>query len=146
MWNQASASHEETVDSQTPPTTPVAASLPNESLLWLGGATEHSEPPNHAEHAQAPNTAPEHGDPNRADLSPAPELDDRHGNAQIMWSTQEALDFRAGFHGQPTASHKEARDALNSVIQSAELGAAEHSLDGVFRLQEYVALHKDCEP
>ena len=26
QWNQASASHEETVDSQTPPTTPVAAS------------------------------------------------------------------------------------------------------------------------
>lgn len=145
MWNQASASHEETVDSQTPPTTPVAASLPNESLLWLGGATEHSEPPNHAEHAQAPNTAPEHGDPNRADLSPAPELDDTHGNAQIMWSMQEALDFRAGFHGQPAAFHKEARDALNNVTQSAELGAAEHSLDGVFRWKEYVALHKDCD-
>ena len=69
-WDQASSSHEETVDSQTPPTAPVAASLPVEQ----GGATEHSEPPNHAEHAQAPNTAPERGDPN-----PAPERDEQDG-------------------------------------------------------------------
>ena len=108
-----------------PPTAPVAASL----LREQGGDTEHSEPPNHAEHAQAPNTTPEHGDPNRADPNPAPERDDTRGNAQIIWSMQEALDFRAGFHGQQAAFHKEARDALNNLTQSAELGAAEHSLD-----------------
>ena len=34
---------------------------------------------------------------------------------------------------------------MNNVTQSAELGAAEHSLDGVFRWKEYVALHKDCD-
>ena len=140
-WDQASASHEETVDSQTPPTALVAASLPVEQ----GGAAEHSEPPHHAEHAQAPNTAPEHVDPNRADPDPAPERDDTRSNAQIIWSMREALDFRAGFHGQQAAFHKEARDALNNLTQSAELGAAEHSLDDYFRWKEYVALHKDYE-
>jgi hypothetical protein len=141
QWNQASASHEETVDSQTPPTALVAASLHVEQ----GGATEHSEPPNHAKHTQAPNTAPEHGDPNRADPNPAPERDDTRSNAQIIWSMQEALDFRAGFHGQQAAFHKEARDALNNLTQSAELGAAEHSLDGYFRWKEYVALSRYYE-
>ena len=141
IWDQAPAYHAETVDSRTPPTAPVAASLPVEQ----GGATEHSEPPNHAEHAQATNTAPEHGDPNRADPSSAPEPDDTHSNAQIIWSMQEARHFRGGFHGQQAAFHKEARDALNNLAQSAELGAAEHSLDDYFRWKQYVSLHKDYE-
>ena len=108
-WDQASASPDGTVDSQTPATAPVATSAPVEQ----GGATEHSEPPNHAEPAQTPNTAPEHGDPNRADPNPAPERADARGNAQVIWSMQDALNFRAGWHGQQAAFHKEARDALN---------------------------------
>ena len=123
-----------------------------------GGATEHSEPPNHAEHAHAPNIAPEYmvrrnvalieaseaqgrGFAHGHENNPAPERDDTRGNAQIIWSMQEALDFRAGFHGQQAAFHKEAREALNSLTQSAELGAAEHSLDDYFHWKEYVALN-----
>ena len=89
--------------------------------------------------------ASEHNVAESMSPSPVPDIDDTRGNAQTIWSMQEALDFRAGFRGQQAALHKEARDALNNLTQSAELGAAEHSLDDYFHWKEYVALHKDYD-
>ena len=136
-WDQAF----ETVDSQTPATAPAAPSAP----VQQGGAPDHSEPRNHVEPAQTPNAAQEHGDPNRADPNPAPELADTRGDAQIIYSMQDARNFRAGWRGQQATFHKEARDALNRLTESAQLGAAEHSLDDYFRWREYVALHEEYE-
>ena len=59
--------------------------------------------------------ASEHNVAESMSPSPVPDIDDTRGNAQIIWSMQEALDFRAGFRGQQAASHKEARDALNNL-------------------------------
>ena len=78
-------------------------------------------------------------------LPNVPSVFAEHTQAPIIWSIEDALAFRANFHGQQAARHNEAREALNNLTQSAELGAAEHSLDSYFRWKEYVALHKDYE-